>query len=87
MIHTVKGFGIVNKAEVDIFWNSLAFLMILCAYIPNITRERDHLFLKITILLVMVVAAAHHFPLKHCKYALYGLIPGPQIQVSTFCCS
>ena len=26
VIHTVKGFGIVNKAEV-IFWNSLAFLM------------------------------------------------------------
>ena len=28
VIHTVKGFGIVNKAEVDVFWNSLAFLMI-----------------------------------------------------------
>ena len=29
VIHTVKGFGIVNKAEVDIFfWNSLAFPMI-----------------------------------------------------------
>ena len=27
VIHTVKGFGIVNKAEID-FWNSLAFLMI-----------------------------------------------------------
>ena len=27
MIHTVKGFGIVNKAEVDIFLDSLAFLM------------------------------------------------------------
>ena len=26
--HTVKGFGIVNKAEVDAFWNPLAFLMI-----------------------------------------------------------
>ena len=26
--HTVKGFDIVNKTEVDIFWNSLAFLMI-----------------------------------------------------------
>ena len=27
VIHTVKGFGIVNKAEVDFFffWNSLAF--------------------------------------------------------------
>ena len=25
VIHTVKGFGIVNKAEIDIFWNSLAF--------------------------------------------------------------
>ena len=30
-IHTVKGFGIVNKAEIDVlffFWNSLALLMI-----------------------------------------------------------
>ena len=25
MIHTVKGFGIVNKAEVDFFWNSFFF--------------------------------------------------------------
>ena len=25
MILTVKGFGIVNKAEVDVFWDSLAF--------------------------------------------------------------
>ena len=23
MIHTVKGFGIVNKAEIVFFWNSL----------------------------------------------------------------
>ena len=29
VIHTVKGFGIVNKAEIDVFfWNSLAVLMI-----------------------------------------------------------
>ena len=28
VIHTVKGFGIVNKAEIDVFWSSLAFLMI-----------------------------------------------------------
>ena len=29
VIHTVKGFGIVNKAEIVVFfWNSLAFLMI-----------------------------------------------------------
>ena len=27
VIHTVKGFGIANKAEIDVFWNSLAFLM------------------------------------------------------------
>ena len=25
VIHTVKGFGIVNKAELEFFWNSLAF--------------------------------------------------------------
>ena len=28
VIHTVKGFGIVNKAEIMFFWNSLAFSMI-----------------------------------------------------------
>ena len=28
VIHRVKGFGIVNKAEIDIFWNSLPFSMI-----------------------------------------------------------
>ena len=28
VIHTVKGFGIVIKAEIDVFWNSLAFSMI-----------------------------------------------------------
>ena len=26
--HTVKGFNVVNEAEVDVFWNSLAFSMI-----------------------------------------------------------
>ena len=25
VIHTVKDFGIVNKAEIEFFWNSLAF--------------------------------------------------------------
>ena len=28
VIHTVKGFSIVNEAEVDVFWDSLAFSMI-----------------------------------------------------------
>ena len=28
VIHTVKGFSIVNKAEIDVFWTSLTFLMI-----------------------------------------------------------
>ena len=28
VIHTVKGFGIVNKAEIDVFLESLAFSMI-----------------------------------------------------------
>ena len=28
VIHTVKGFGIVNKAKVDFFWNSCAFSVI-----------------------------------------------------------
>ena len=26
VIHTVKGFGIVNKAEINIFWNSPSFV-------------------------------------------------------------
>ena len=25
VIHTVKGFGTVNKAEIDVFWNSCFF--------------------------------------------------------------
>ena len=30
VIHTVKGFGVLNKAKVDIFfWNSFTFLMVL----------------------------------------------------------
>ena len=29
VIHTVKGFDILNKAKVDVFWNSLAFSIIL----------------------------------------------------------
>ena len=28
VIHTIKSFGLVNKAEIDVFWNSLTFLMI-----------------------------------------------------------
>ena len=28
VIHIVKGFGIVNEAEVDVFWISLAFSVI-----------------------------------------------------------
>ena len=39
VIHTVKGFGLVNKAEIDVFWNSLAFSMIqrilaICSLVP-----------------------------------------------------
>ena len=28
MVHTLKGFHVVNEAEVDVFWNSLAFSII-----------------------------------------------------------
>ena len=28
MIHTVKGFSVVDETEIDFFWNSLAFSMI-----------------------------------------------------------
>ena len=28
VIHTVKGFSVVNEAEVEFFWNPLAFSMI-----------------------------------------------------------
>ena len=39
VIHTVKGFSIVNEAEVDVFWNSLDFSMIqqmlvICSLVP-----------------------------------------------------
>ena len=39
VIHTVKCFGIVNKAEIDVFWNSLAFSTIqwklaICSLVP-----------------------------------------------------
>ena len=27
VIHIVKGFGVVSEAQVDFFWNSLAFSM------------------------------------------------------------
>ena len=30
VIHTVKGFSIVDETEVDVFWNSLAFSEIQC---------------------------------------------------------
>ena len=28
VIHTVKGFSVVNEAELDVFWNFFAFSMI-----------------------------------------------------------
>jgi len=31
--HTFKGFGIVNKAEIGVFWNSLAFSMHQCTFL------------------------------------------------------
>ena len=39
MIHIVQGFGIVSKAEVDVFWNSLGFyviqqMLVICSLIP-----------------------------------------------------
>ena len=36
VIHTVKGFRIVNKAEIDVFWNSLAFSMVLMFLIGDV---------------------------------------------------
>ena len=36
VIHTLKGFGIVNKAEIDVFWNSLAFAIIYMYSFPKI---------------------------------------------------
>ena len=35
VIHTVKGFGMVNKAKVDFFWNSLIFSMIQQMSVPS----------------------------------------------------
>ena len=39
VIHTVKAFSIVNEAEVDVFWNSLAFskiqrMLAICSLVP-----------------------------------------------------
>ena len=30
VIHTVSGFSVLNEAEVDVFWDCLAFSMIQC---------------------------------------------------------
>ena len=59
MIHTVKGFGIVNKAEVDVFLELLCFFngpadvgnLISCSStfsktILNIWNFMDHILLK-----------------------------------------
>ena len=35
MIHTVKGFGIVNKAEIDVFLELPCFLNLYAEYIMN----------------------------------------------------
>jgi len=39
--HTVKGFGIVNNVKLDVFWSSLAFLMLM-----NIWKFIVHILLK-----------------------------------------
>ena len=39
VIHTVKGFDIVNKAEVDLLWNSLAFSVIQLAHFSSVTQS------------------------------------------------
>ena len=39
VIHTVKGFDIVNKAEVDLLWNSLAFSVIELAHFSSVTQS------------------------------------------------
>ena len=47
MIHTVKGFGIINKAEVDVFfWDSLTFLMTQLIIQPEINQCGSSAFLK-----------------------------------------
>ena len=39
-IHTVKGFGTVNKAEIDVFfWNSLAFSVVTSKMLINFLSE------------------------------------------------
>ena len=39
VIHTVKGFDIVNKAEVDLLWNSPAFSVIQLAHFSSVTQS------------------------------------------------
>ena len=48
VIHTVKGFSLVNEADVDIFWNSLAFF-----YDPLDIGNLAHNFLELESILVV----------------------------------
>ena len=41
MIHIVKCFGIVNKAEIDVFWDSLAFSMIQQMLYSTLENPKD----------------------------------------------
>ena len=48
VIHTVKGFGIVNKAEIDVCWNSLAFSMIQQVNYAIVVQLLGHVQLFVT---------------------------------------
>ena len=39
VIHTVKGFGVVSKAKVTVFWNSLASSMIHCCQVASVVSD------------------------------------------------
>ena len=41
VIHTVNDFGIVNKAEIDVFWDSLAFSMIQQMLYSTLENPKD----------------------------------------------
>ena len=46
VIHTVKGFTIVNEAEIDVFWNSLAFSIERVTERPKVPKLQEEINCK-----------------------------------------
>ena len=58
MIHTVKGFCVVNAAKVDVFWNSLSFFYDLIKFhqLPMHTKFQDRSELEVLFRLLFQLA-------------------------------